>query len=483
VPAKVIDFKTGPAVTQYAVEPGYVERPGADGVVRKSKVRVAQISALANDLALALQANTIRIEAPVPGTNFVGIEVPNRKTTYVGLRGVMESENFVKIGAPLAIAMGRDVSGTAVTADLAKMPHVLVAGTTGSGKSVCITSIIACLTMNNTPEDLRLILIDPKMVELVRFNGLPHLLGKVEVELERIVGVLKWATREMDRRYKLFETVQARDLNNYNDKIKRNGERLPRIVIVLDELADLMMMAPDETERTLVRLAQMARATGMHLVVATQRPSTDIVTGLIKANFPARISFAVASGIDSRVILDVPGAEALLGRGDMLFLSPEAGTPQRLQGCYVGDKEIDRLVSFWREQFVGEEMEEIVPEKKGKKFEDDGDADSAAPRPAPWDEQLARDAVLKNLDPDLEAAIALVKKHGNATASLLQRKMNIGFPRAARLMDELYELGIVGRAQEGGKKREVLVEKHDDVIGRKAKIIGGEEEEEDDEGE
>ena len=285
VPAKVIDFKTGPAVTQYAVEPGYVEKPGPDGVIRRAKVRVAQISTLANDLALALQANTIRIEAPVPGTNFVGIEVPNRKTTYVGLRGVMESESFAKVGSPLAIAMGRDVSGTAISADLGKMPHMLIAGTTGSGKSVCITSLVTCLVMNNTPEDLRMIMIDPKMVELVRFNGLPHLLGKVEVELERIVGVLKWATREMDRRYKLLETVQARDMVNYNEKVKRNGERLPRIVIVLDELADLMMMAPDETERSLVRLAQMARATGMHLVVATQRPSTDIVTGLIKANF------------------------------------------------------------------------------------------------------------------------------------------------------------------------------------------------------
>lgn len=478
VPAKVIDFKTGPAVTQYAVEPGYVEKPGPDGVIRRAKVRVAQISTLANDLALALQANTIRIEAPVPGTNFVGIEVPNRKTTYVGLRGVMESESFAKVGSPLAIAMGRDVSGTAISTDLGKMPHMLIAGTTGSGKSVCITSLVTCLVMNNTPEDLRMIMIDPKMVELVRFNGLPHLLGKVEVELERIVGVLKWATREMDRRYKLLETVQARDIANYNQKIKRNGERLPRIVIVLDELADLMMMAPDETERTLVRLAQMARATGMHLVVATQRPSTDIVTGLIKANFPARISFAVASGIDSRVILDTSGAESLLGRGDMLFLSPESGTPMRLQGCFVGDKEIDRVVTFWREQFEGEEVEEIVPEKKGKNAEA-AQHDVKPPTPAaPWDDMLAREAAMSGKDPELEKAISIVKQYGNATASLLQRKMNLGFPRAARLMDELYEMGIVGRPQEGGKKRELLIDKDDDPIGKRAKIIGAEENEE-----
>ena len=479
VPAKVIDFKTGPAVTQYAVEPGYVEKPGPDGVARKFKVRVAQISTLANDLALALQANTIRIEAPVPGTNFVGIEVPNRKTTYVGLRGVMESESFAKIGLPLAIAMGRDVSGTAITADLGKMPHLLIAGTTGSGKSVCITSLVTCLVMNNTPEDLRLIMIDPKMVELVRFNGLPHLLGKVEVELERIVGVLKWATREMDRRYKLFETVQARDIANYNQKIKRNGERLPRIVIVLDELADLMLMAPDETERTLVRLAQMARATGMHLVVATQRPSTDIVTGLIKANFPARISFSVASGIDSRVILDTPGAESLLGRGDMLYLSPEAGTPMRLQGCYVGDKEIDRVVTFWRDQFEGEEVEEIVQEKKKDMKEKEEREEKKPPIPAaPWDEMLAREAAMSGKDPELEKAIAIVKQYCNATASLFQRKMNIGFPRAARLMDELYEMGIVGRPQEGGKKRELLIDKDEDPIGKRAKIIGAEDDEE-----
>jgi S-DNA-T family DNA segregation ATPase FtsK/SpoIIIE len=300
IPATVRDLKTGPSVTQYLVEPGYVERPGPDGQPKKYKVRVSQISTLANDLALALSASTIRIEAPVPGTNFVGIEVPNRKTTNVGLRGVMESEGFAKLSSPLAIALGRDVSGTPLSADLAKMPHLLIAGTTGSGKSVCITSIITGLVMNNTPDDLRLVMIDPKMVELVRFNGLPHLYGKVEVELERIVGTLRWMMREMDRRYKLFESLQARDITNYNHKLKKGGERLPRVVVLIDELADLMLLAPDETEKTLVRLAQMARATGLHLVVATQRPSTDIVTGLIKANFPARISFAVASGIDSR---------------------------------------------------------------------------------------------------------------------------------------------------------------------------------------
>jgi S-DNA-T family DNA segregation ATPase FtsK/SpoIIIE len=469
IPAKVIDFKTGPSVTQFAVEPGYVERAGPDGQPKKYKVRVSQISTLANDLALALSASTIRIEAPVPGQSYVGIEVPNRKTSNVGLRGVMESDAFGRLSSPLAIALGRDVSGAPLAADLAKMPHLLIAGTTGSGKSVCITSLITGLVMNNTPEDLRMVMIDPKMVELVRFNGLPHLYGKVEVELERIIGTLRWATREMERRYKLFEGLQARDLANYNQKVKRGGERLPRIVVLVDELSDLMMSAPDETERTLVRLAQMARATGIHLVVATQRPSTDIVTGLIKANFPARISFAVASGIDSRVILDTPGAESLLGRGDMLFLSPEAGAPVRLQGCLVTDREVERVVTFWKEQGLDDEPEE------------EPEVDLNIPEPkkpaAPWDDMLAREAVIEDKDSQIEQAIAIVKQYGTASASLLQRKMRIGYPRAARLMDELKEMGIVGREQAGGKTREVLITKEDDPIGRKAKIIGKNEDE------
>ncbi len=467
VPAKVIAFKTGPSVTQFAVEPGYHER----GEERKYKVRVAQISALANDLSLALSVSPIRIEAPVPGHSYVGIEVPNRKTTNVGLRGVMQSEEFVRINSPLAVALGRDVSGSALAADLSKMPHLLIAGTTGSGKSVCITSIITCLIVNNTPEDLRLVMIDPKMVELVRFNGLPHLFGKVEVELDRIVGTLRWAAREMDRRYKLLEGAEARDLAAYNRKVKRDGERLPHIVIMIDELADLMLLAPDETEKTLVRLAQMARATGVHLVVATQRPSTDIVTGLIKANFPARISFAVASGVDSRVILDTPGAESLLGKGDMLFLSPEAAAPTRLQGCFVSDREVEKVVTFWKEQ----EIEEDEPEEK-KREEGRETAKPPTVGGAPWDAMLAREAVTEDKDSQIEQAIAIVKQYGTASASLLQRKMRIGYPRAARLMDELKEMGIVGREQTGGKTREVLIEKDDDPIGRRAKIIGGEDE-------
>jgi S-DNA-T family DNA segregation ATPase FtsK/SpoIIIE len=471
VPVNVVGAKVGPSVTQFQIEPGFVEKPGPDGVSKQWKVRVAQIESLRDDLALVLSATTVRIEAPVPGTNYVGIEVPHRRTSLVSLRPVMESEAFQKVNSPLAIALGRDVSGSAIAADLSNMPHLLIAGTTGSGKSVCIVSLVMTLIVNNTPEDLRLVLIDPKMVELVRFNGLPHLFGKVETDLDRITGVLRWVTREMDRRYKLFETVSARNLENYNAKTarKKDAEHLPRVVVMIDELADLMMRAPDETERTVVRLAQMARATGIHLVVATQRPSTDIVTGLIKANFPARISFAVASSVDSRVILDGPGAESLLGRGDMLFVSPEAGTAVRLQGCFVSDKEVDRVVSYWREQVEEDETPEPEP------MEDEDAASASELERAPWDEMLAREAVVEDKDAQIEQAIQIVKKYGTASASLLQRKMRIGYPRAARLMDELKQMGIVGREQAGGKTREVFVRGDDDPIGeRAARILGAE---------
>ncbi len=445
LPARVVKFRTGPSVTQFAIEPGYVETKGADSDVNRQKVRVSQISALANDLALALSSPRLRIEAPVPGQAYVGIEVPNRKPTIVRLRPILETEAFQSISSPLALGLGRDVAGAAVATDLTAMPHLLIAGTTGSGKSVSIASIAVCLAMNNTPQDMRLVMIDPKMVELIRFNGLPHLLGKVETELERIVGVLRWCTVEMDRRYRLLESTKARDIDMYNRKTRRakGVERLPRIVVLIDELADLMMMAPDQTEHTLVRLAQMARATGIHLIVATQRPSTDILTGLIKANFPARISFAVASSIDSRVILDSSGAETLLGKGDMLFLSPEASAPIRLQGAYVTDGEIKRLRAYWREE-LGDETPEAEE--------------------GPWEELLHRQASLGDHDEILEQAIALVKERDQASASLLQRGLRIGYPRAARLMDQLEELGVVGRPQAGGRTREVLIGADEDPL-------------------
>lgn len=481
VPVNVLGARVGPSVTQYQVEPGFVEKPGPDGMSKQWKVRIAQIASLQKDIALALSAPSIRIEAPVPGQSYVGIEVPHRRTSTVGVRPVMESEAFQKINKPLAIVLGRDTSGAAVAADLGAMPHLLIAGTTGSGKSVCIISIITCLVVNNTPDDLRLVLIDPKMVELVRFNGLPHLLGKVETELTRILGVLRWTVREMDRRYKLFEAHGTRNLDAYNAKTARRkeAERLPRIAVIVDELADLMMQAPDETERIVVRLAQMARATGIHLVVATQRPSTDVVTGLIKANFPARVAFAVASSIDSRVILDTVGAESLLGRGDMLFQAPENPAPIRLQGCFASDKEIDRLVSWWREQAdeYADEPQADLEAESAPEAASAGEAETARPPAAPWDEMLAREQAIEDKDRQIEQAIEIVKKYGTASASLLQRKMRIGYPRAARLMDELKQMGIVGREQQGGKTREVFISKDDDPIGqRAARILGGEDE-------
>lgn len=438
IPAKVVGFRIGPTVTQFAVEPGFVEKGSSnEGEANRQKVRVSQISALSRDLALALSAERLRIEAPVPGRPYVGIEVPNARSTVVRLRPVLESESFIKISSPLAIALGRDVSGQPVVTDLSRMPHLLIAGTTGSGKSVCIAALTTCLAMNNTPEDLRLVMIDPKMVELVRFNGLPHLYGRVETDLERILGVMRWTVAEMDRRYRLLEATRSRNLDTYNRKMRRRkGEApLPRIVVLIDELADLMMSTPDQIEPTLVRLAQMARATGIHLVVATQRPSTDVVTGLIKANFPARLSFAVASSVDSRVILDTVGAETLLGHGDMLFLPPESPGPMRAQGVMVSDQEVERVITFWQKSFPQAEVE-----------------------PPPWEEMLKQESMLADRDDLIEQAIKIVRENQRVSASFLQRRLRIGYPRAARLIDELEELGIVGPSQGGGREREVFID-------------------------
>jgi len=436
VPARVVSINQGPTVTQFGVEPGFIERRGPDGRIRRRKVRVSRITALANDLALALAASSIRIEAPVPGQPVVGIEVPNRQVSLVALRSVIESEAFQAIDSPLRLALGQDVSGGPVAADLASMPHLLIAGATGSGKSVCINSIIACLLMHNPPEVLKLLLVDPKRVELVNFNGIPHLLAPVVTELDEVVSALYWATKEMERRFELFARAGVRNIEAYNrTAARRQDEPLPYLVILIDELADLMMVAPDEVERLVCRLAQLARATGIHLVIATQRPSVDVVTGLIKANFPARISFAVASQVDSRVILDAAGAEKLLGRGDMLFMSPDSAMLQRLQGCYVSDKELSRLVRFWRRARLYE-----------RPSEDER---------TPW-EGLAGPGQ-EDADELLREAIALVQKHRRASASFLQRRLHIGYPRAARLIDQLEEMGIVGPPVGAGQSREVLL--------------------------
>jgi S-DNA-T family DNA segregation ATPase FtsK/SpoIIIE len=447
LPATVTEIRRGPAVTQFGVEPGYIERPGPDGRPHRYKVRVGQIAALQNDLALALAAPRIRIEAPVPGRGIVGVEVPNSETSVVRLRAIAESESFYKLKSTLAVALGRDVAGAPVTTDLATLPHLLIAGTTGSGKSVCLNALIACLAYNNTPERLKLVMIDPKKVELIRFNGMPHLLGKVEIDVERVTGVLRWLTGEMDRRYELFAAINAKHLEDYNRKARRRKELepLPYIAVFVDELADLMTMYPGDVERTLCRLAQMARATGIHLVVATQRPSTDVITGLIKANFPARASFAVASGVDSRVILDTVGAEQLLGKGDMLFLAPDASAPVRIQGCFVSDREIEAIVNHWQKEA--------------------GDHADQEPENAPWEELIARKMFISDRDEMLESAIALAQKNQTISASLIQRRLRVGYPRAARLMEALYEMGLVEDPKEGGRTRRTYVNEDDDPLG------------------
>lgn len=440
---EVIDVKIGPTVTQYAVSP-YTETMNDDGEWVLNRVRVGQIANLAGDLALALSAKRLRIQAPVPGHSYVGVEVPNRSPSTVALRPVLESERFYTYrDRPLALPLGRDVSGDPFITDLSTMPHLLIAGTTGSGKSIMLAAMTTALVMNNPPDRVKLVLLDPKMVELSRFNGLPHLLGPVETELDRIIGVLRWATREMDYRYKLLEKEAARNIETYNKALgrRRQDERLPYIAIIIDEIGDLMMQRPDETERALTRLAQMARAVGIHLMVATQRPSVDVITGLIKANFPARISFAVASGIDSRVILDHTGAETLMGRGDMLFLAPDAAGPQRIQGCYVSDEEVNAVVEYWKNWHKAEiEAGRLAPLTI-----------------APWERGMTRREVLAETDPMLEEAIALVVAEREASASLIQRRLGLGYPRAARLIDLMHELGVVGPARAGGRTREVLV--------------------------
>jgi DNA segregation ATPase FtsK/SpoIIIE, S-DNA-T family len=443
-PGNVVEISRGPTITMFGVEPDFIDSRGG-----RMRVRVGKIAALADDLALALSARTIRIQAPVPGKGYIGIEVPNDEISLVALRDVIESEAFTRLKAPLRFALGQDVAGNAVAADLAAMPHLLIAGATGSGKSVCVNSLISCLLLTNTPDDLRLIMVDPKRVELTGYNGIPHLLAPVVVELERVVSVLQWVLREMDQRYHKLAQAGCRNIKEYNSRQAAAGEKkLPQLVVIIDELADLMMLAPDETERTLTRLAQLARATGIHLVIATQRPSVDVVTGLIKANFPARIAFAVASGVDSRVILDQPGAERLLGRGDMLFQAPDAPAPVRLQGTFVSDAEIMQLVSYWQ-SFAGT----VSPAPTAA-----GGVPDAIPAGIPlkqmplWEEMQAEESS----DPLMNEAVDLVRRQGRASISMLQRRLRIGYTRAARLVEGMEAKGIVGPPDPGTGAREVI---------------------------
>jgi DNA segregation ATPase FtsK/SpoIIIE, S-DNA-T family len=428
IEAKVVEVHQGPTVTQFGLEPA----PG---------VAVNRILARGNDLALRMGASPIRLEAPVPGKRMVGIEAPNATVASVNIRDIFEAPQFVNQKSRLRLALGQDVTGKPIVGDLGKMPHLLIAGATGAGKSVCINSIIASLIYQSSPDELNFVMIDPKMVELVGFNGIPHLRMPVVTDMERVVGALKWVVREMERRYAIFVEHAARNIDTYNSKIEGDPikKKMPYLVVVIDELADMMMTAPDEVEKCLCRLAQLARATGIHLVVATQRPSVDVLTGLIKANFPTRVAFAVTSQVDSRVILDMGGAEKLLGRGDALFMPQDQGKPIRVQGAYVSDDEIQSLVKHWRTQgmprFTQEEIQEL--ETLGQ--------------PEPED----------STDDMYERALEVASQYQKISISLLQRRLGIGYPRAARLVDLLEERGVVA-ASADGKSREVRPSEPDD---------------------
>jgi len=445
-PGQVVEINRGPTITQFGVEPEFIEVGN-----KKRRVRVSKITRLADDLALALAAKRIRMEAPVPGKGYIGVEVPNDEVALVALRDAIQSPDFKKLGSPLKFALGRDVSGQAYAADLTAMPHLLIAGTTGSGKSVCVNSLISCFLLHNTPEDLRLIMVDPKRVELSGYDGIPHLLAPVVVDLERVVGVLQWVSREMDQRYLKFSEAGARNIGDYNRTMLQTGEqKLPYLVVIIDELADLMMLAPTETEKAITRLAQLARATGIHLIISTQRPSTNVVTGLIKANFPARIAFATASGVDSRVILDQPGAETLLGRGDMLFQAPDAAAPVRLQGVFVSDGEINRLVRYWR--FLAAQIQGKKPQPSAQ-----GQPDARLPKvPLKQGEMWEDMQEQEDRDPLWEEAVEIIRERDRASISMLQRRLRIGYTRAARLIDQLEKAEIIGPEKDGPKARNVI---------------------------
>jgi DNA segregation ATPase FtsK/SpoIIIE, S-DNA-T family len=455
VDAKVVQINEGPTVTQFGIEPGWeiktrtvlerdpdnkpiIDKNGIQKTrteeVSRTRVRVQQITSLANDLALALAAPTIRIEAPVPGKPVLGIEVPNATKSLVTLRSVVESPAYQRASAKakLSLALGQSVAGEPIIADLTKMPHLLIAGSTGSGKSVCMNAIISCILMHASPADVRFVMIDPKRVELSAFARIPHLaFSHIVVDMDKVVGTLQAVIHEMEARYRRFAAIAVRNIDGYN-RSPRSSDKMPYWIVVIDELADLMMAAPFEVERQVCRLAQLARATGIHLIVATQRPSVDVITGLIKANFPTRIAFSVSSQVDSRTILDMAGAEKLLGRGDMLYMAPDAAKPKRLQGVYVSDEEIERLVEFWTQDHFSDidrpVFDHLYDEAKAE-LEQEGATDDM-----------------------FEKAKELAFEHNRISTSLIQRRLRIGYPRAARLIDMLEEAGIVGSAEGGGSR-------------------------------
>lgn len=433
VSAKVENVSVGPAITRYELKP-------AEGV------RVSKIANLADDIALNLAAETIRIEAPIPGKQAVGIEVPNKEKETVHLREVLESKDFKENTSKLTIALGKDVAGNAQLADIAKMPHVLIAGSTGSGKSVCINTIITSIIYNAKPSEVKLVMVDPKVVELSVYNGIPHLLIPVVTDPKKAAGALAWAVQEMDDRYNKFATRGVRDLKGYNKLIEKEGEggKLPQIVIIVDELADLMMVAAKDVEEAICRLAQKARAAGMHLVIATQRPSVDVITGLIKANVPSRIAFAVSSQVDSRTILDSVGAEKLLGKGDMLFFPTGFPKPVRVQGAFVSDEEVEKIVGFVKKNGTANYSEDIL-----ETIENSNKTEKELAQEQAEDDET---------DPFLMDAIEAVIEQGTASTSFIQRRFKVGYARAGRIIDQMEERGIISGYQ-GSKPREVLMPK------------------------
>lgn len=436
VQAHITDISRGPAVTRYELQPA-------------TGVKISKITGLADDIALNMAASGVRIEAPIPGKAAVGIEIPNKESDTVEIRGIFETKEFIEAQSPLSVALGVDIAGNPVIMDLARMPHLLIAGSTGSGKSVCVNAIIISFIYKSSPEDVKLVLIDPKMVELAEYNGIPHLMMPVVTDSKKAAGALGGAVAEMEKRYLLFAENSVRDIKSFN-KLARSKpelglEKMPYIAVIIDELADLMMVSGKEVEAYIIRLAQKARAAGIHLIVATQRPSVDVITGLIKANIPARIAFAVSSQVDSRTILDGAGAEKLLGMGDMLFLPLGANKPTRVQGTYVKDEEISAVIDFIKQDFVAEYNQEMIDNME---------------KMAAKDSPSGGGGDMDDKDEMLPKAIEAVVDAGQASVSLLQRRLKLGYARAARIMDEMEQMGIVG-PYEGSKPRRVLISKNE----------------------
>lgn len=419
IQAKVVQVSFGPVVTRYEVQPS----PG---------IKVSRIVNLADDIALSLAVPDVRIEAPIPGKAAIGIEVPNKEVLKVYFREIIESAEFKNSSSKLTVALGKDIAGKPVVADLAEMPHLLIAGATGSGKSVCINTIITSILYKASPNEVKLLLIDPKVVELTTYNGIPHLIAPVVTDAKKAASALNWMVSEMERRYKLFAKEGVREINRFNEV---SQEKLPKVLVIIDELADLMMVSPREVEESICRLAQMARAAGIHLVVATQRPSVDVITGLIKANIPSRISFAVSSQVDSRTILDMAGAEKLLGKGDMLFFPVGAAKPMRIQGAFLSEKEVEKVVAFVKNQMEPSYERDLSDFEDEKSLKNEDDVDEL-----------------------FKEALSVVIENGQASASLLQRKLRIGYARAARLIDQMEEKGFIGK-YEGSKPRQILITK------------------------